>query len=353
MNGQLAQIPAILGNLPDIEIHEVLIDTTVGDRRWDAVIPATVRGRPVRFLIETRTSGYPRDIRQALWRLDEALRACDLASDVPVIAAPSISESSRRLLREHHLAYVDGGGSVYLDLPEMVYWVERPPLPSSAPLLRDAFRGSSAQALHALLLEPERDWKLHALAERAGVAASTAHRVCRFLEEQLWMEKAGSGPRTVRRLLEPGKLLDAWAESHTLTEYTTQHFHRWFREPLELTLAVTGAFEEAGIEHALTLSSGAQFVAPYASGAESVWLLVSARSTGMLGEAASAIGLQPVEEGEAVTFLISEQRSPLLFRRDVQGMWVASDVQLYLDLWAWPKRGREQARHLRAERIGY
>jgi len=45
--------------------------------------------------------------------------------------------------------------------------------------------------------------------------------------------------------------------------------------------------------------------------------------------------------------------APLLFRQRVHDAWVASDVQLYRDLWAWPRRGREQAAHLRAERLTF
>jgi len=33
-------------------------------------------------------------------------------------------------------------------------------------------------------------------------------------------------------------------------------------------------------------------------------------------------------------------------KRRLGGLWVASDVQLYLDLYDYPVRGREQAEHL-------
>ena len=106
-----------------------------------------------------------------------------------------------------------------------------------------------------------------------------------------------------------------------------------------------------GIEYALTLGSGAQLVAPYGTEVGHVWALAPANAP--IEDAARAAGLRPVEEGESVTLLATRDRSPLLFRRQVDDLWVASDVQLYLDLWAWPQRGKEQARHLRAERLGY
>jgi len=159
--------------------------------------------------------------------------------------------------------------------------------------------------------------------------------------------------RAVRVLREPGALLDAWASAHSLADYEARRFHRWVRDPAELLQAVTDALADAGVEHALTLSSGARLVAPYGTDAERAWVLVPRNPSARLDEIARAGGLQPVEEGEVVTFLVTRERSPFLFRRQVRGLWVASDVQLYLDLSAWPQRGKEQAQHLRAERFGY
>jgi hypothetical protein len=38
--------------------------------------------------------------------------------------------------------------------------------------------------------------------------------------------------------------------------------------------------------------------------------------------------------------------------REIEGLWVVSDIQLYLDLYRHPVRGREQAEHLYARRMG-
>src|SRR5439155_21671412 len=122
-------------------------------------------------------------------------------------------------------------------------------------------------------------------------------------------------------------------------------FHRWAREPARLLHAITAALADAGIEHALTLGSAARLVAPYGTDAERTWVLVPADASGKLDGIARVSDLQPVEEGEAVTFLLTRERTPLLFRRQVRGLWVVSDVQPYLDLWAWPQRRKEQARH--------
>jgi hypothetical protein len=200
-----------------------------------------------------------------------------------------------------------------------------------------------------MLLQPDRSWKGKDLAEESLVSPYTVHRVLRFMEEQLWVEKRGKGPNTVRRLAEPGKVLDAWAEAHSLREYQTHRFHRLASDG-HLEKVVGESLEAAGVEHALTLEAGAAYVAPFVTHVNRLSVLVSSSEAARALESA---GFRPVDEGENVLLLVVPSLSPLLFRRRIEEVWVASDVQLYLDLWASPRRGKEQARHLRSERLPY
>ena len=351
----MATIIEILRDLPDLKVLDERRENRIDEYRWDAVVQAEVKGQPVCLLVEAKSSGYPRDMQRAIWQLADIAREASPSGrpNVPIVAAPSISETSRELLREHGLGYVDAGGSVYINLPQSVYWVDRPAPPGSERSLRNVYNGSSARVLHALLLAPDRPWHINELAELAGVAHSTAYQVCRHLEQQLLMEKSGKGPATVRLLREPGKLLDDWADSHSLADYAVRRFHRWTRDPRAFAQVFANALESAGVEYALTLSSGVELVAPYATGSSRFWALVSSSTASRLDNIAQEAGLQSVDEGESVNLLETEERSPLLFRRQVGDLWVASDIQLYLDLWAWPQRGKEQARHLRAERMEF
>lgn len=311
--------------------------------------------RPIEILIDAKANAYPRDVRAAADQLlalrDRYRQQYGERPFSPMLVAPAIPPTSRELLRERGVGYWDTGGSLYLDFPHALYWIDRPVPERSARRTRNVFRGRAAQVLHALLASPGQSWHVHELAERAEVAPSTVHQVFTFLEEHLWVEKRCTGPRAVRILHEPGALLDAWSEQHTLAAYTAHRFHRWTRDPSEVRRAVTAALETHGVEYALTLASGARFVAPFATDSGQLTLLVPPMPT--LEEVARTAGLNPVDEGETVTFLLTRERSPLLFRRSVEDTWVASDIQLYLDLYAWPQRGKEQARHLRAERLRF
>ncbi len=66
-----------------------------------------------------------------------------------------------------------------------------------------------------------------------------------------------------------------------------------------------------------------------------------------------ALDARSVDHG--ANLAVIEVRSPgeLLFRELVNGVWLASTVQVYLDLMRSEGRARELAKHLRDERIGF
>ncbi len=181
--------------------------------RPDLIMRAEVRGRSAIFLIEAKAHGYPRDMRAAADRLAHFTALARLETGevplVPLVVAPAISPGGRAVLRERGVGYWDRGGSLYLDLPWVHYDIERPPLQVTQRRHRSPYRGRAAQVVHALLVEPEHTWHVGELATCAEVSPYTAHQVLTALERELWVDKEGRGPSAVRRLREPGALLDA------------------------------------------------------------------------------------------------------------------------------------------------
>jgi len=360
----LEQLRTQLNELPGLSVQGIQAPRRDGQApEIDAVLALEVQGRPVRVFVEATAHGYPRDVKVASEKLSHALHAHDSsATPTPAYAmviAPAISRGGRDAARSWGIGYWDETGSLYMELPGGVYYLDRPPSQASdrsssqadGRTLRNPYRGSAQQVLHALLLEPDRSWHVQELAARAEVSLSTVHQVFTFLEQQLWVEKQGAGPRAVRFLRQPGPLLDAWAATHSLERYAFHRFHRWARTPAALRHEVAHALDTQGVDYALTLASGAALVAPHLSAPDRLTVLIplAADIAGLASDAA----LTPVEAGDNVVFLAPRDRSPLLFRAKVDDVFVASPVQLYLDLWAWPMRGKEQARHLRTEALSY
>ena len=351
----LGGLPGVTSG-PRIETHLSSLRTEI-----DGLIDIEVQGKQTRLLIECKKQGYPRDLREAAWKLKKylshqvAANADFQDSVVLVVIAPSISPGGKEFLRQEGVGYWDTGDNLYLQLPNALYYLDRPASPEGGRPLRNLYRGTRAQVLHALLMDPEREWHIHDLAERAQVSKYTAHQVLGVLEQQLWVTKQGTGPKTLRTLQEPAKLLEAWADAHSLSQYEMQRFHRWFPSQSKLRQHVTSGLERLEIEHALTLGSAAELVAPFATNVERLSILVPDSTD--LDQAAESLELKSVNEGENIVFFKTRTLSSLMFRYRVADQdrqtWVASNIQLYLDLWAYPARGKEQAKHLRQEKLSF
>lgn len=64
----------------------------------------------------------------------------------------------------------------------------------------------------------------------------------------------------------------------------------------------------------------------------------------MRGNFANSLKLERVERGENIILMKPKYKKSVFYQsRMIQGLNVVSDLQLYLDLYHYPKRGREQA----------
>lgn len=354
--GIVDQLTDAVAALPGVRITTNERRVRVEDHVFAFGIVAEIDHQHIRLLVHTQAHGYPRDVRNAIWQTERFRRLDQPVPDIPLVAAPAITETARTLLRERHLGYWDNGGSLFLELPQATYRVDHP-VPSQGPrILQSPFTGHAARVVRLLLRDPEIRWQVSGLAEYAGVSVSTAHQVCRSLEARGWLVQDGRGPRSVRRVVSPGEILDAWAAAHSLGAYEVRRFRGPVPNTREFFQRVTETLERQRIRYALTLNTGFRLLLRAEGLALGVGLLpVSVLTLSDVGLAAvvQELELQPVTDGETIAFHITEDRWPLTGLQMSIGSSVASDLQLYLDLSAWPERGKEFAAKLRAERLGY
>lgn len=338
VNISIESLVAELAVLPGVQVER----TQEAD-----LLQVCVAGAKVLLRVVERANGFPRDVQAAVLP-----RRAQLApEEILLVVAPSLTTASRQWLQAQGVGYFDQNGHLFLQA-KGIYILREPiaakvqPSRSSEP---DIFQGKAACVLHALLQSPRQAWHVTELAQEAKVAAGTALKVCETLEKMLWMERSGRGPLSIRKLTAPDALLDAWAAKHRLKDYGIQRYYRWSGSLEELALALGESLEQKGIPYAATLTLGALHRASYLSDLNELAFLLPAQAD--LRALVAEHKLQTAEEGANVLFLRTKTDGAFLYRQRCEGLWVASDVQLYLDLWASPGRGKEQAAHLRRERL--
>ena len=338
--------------LPEVCLKSMEREPSAPVSRPDFEIQLEVRGHPLRLLVEEKkAAAYPRDVFAMVRQAASFVVGSGEIPTLPMVIAQALPMSSREILRNENVAYGDSSGSLFLSFAGALFYIDKPVPRSPIRKALNIYKGKTTQVLHALLSTPKRSWHVNELALESGVVPSTVHQVFQVLEEQLWMERKGRGPEVVRVLRDPCALLNAWRDEHSLKQYDVRSYYGWSQTPLAFRNSLSAALEEAHAEYALTLSSGAELVAPFVTSVEKLSVLLP--DTFSLRPIIERAKLEPVEDGANVHFYLSKNKTPFLKRRQIDETWVAGDIQLYLDLWASPARGKEQAEHLRKERLSY
>lgn len=346
------QLLASLRELPDVHVELAQAEPAaqaVG--RADATIELQVAGKSIALLVEAKKSVYPRDVRQALWQL-KSPQHDHYTNGQRLLIAESISPGAKELLRAERIGYFDSGGSLFLPAAGAYVYIDKPAPKALEKSVRSLFSGRRTQVLHALLVNHEQWFGVTDVAERAQVAPSTASDVLHELERFDWLTSRGQGPSKERHLREPGALLDAWAQQ--LATQRAPLLRRYFVPGLKsdaLIERLGQLFATHEITYAVSQEAAAQRYAPFLSSISQtrVRLLPSPRADAAMAE----LGARVVNEGANFAIIETKSTGELLFRRQVGGIWLASPIQVYLDLLHGEGRARESAEHLRKERIGF
>lgn len=346
-----------LRELPEVEaeLDHQESSSKHGGRGYDAQVNLHVAGKSFVLLIEAKKSVFPRDARQVIWQLRAASHERPTGQGnmpLPLLVAESISPGAKELLRSERVGYYDSGGSLYLPAPGAYLYIDKPPPKTLAKSVRALFTGRRAQVLHALLVQHQNWFGVTALAQQAMVSPATASQVLAELERFDWLAVRGQGPSKERHLREPAALLDAWTRQLTaIRPPTLRRYYVPGTKADMLAARIGQVFDAHGVEYAISHEAAAQHHAPFLSSVSQVRVrvLIGASADAAIGD----LGARVVNEGANLAIIEAKSPGELLFRERVGGLWLASPIQIYLDLLRGEGRSKEMAEHFRKERIGF
>jgi hypothetical protein len=271
---------------------------------------------------------------------------------LPLLVAESISPGAKELLRSERVGYYDSGGSLYLPAPGAYLYIDKPPPKALAKSVRTLFTGRRAQVLHALLVRHQKWFGVTELAQQATVSPATASQVLTELERFDWLVARGQGPGKERHLREPAALLDAWAKQlATIRPSPVRRYYVPGTKADTLATRIGQVFDAHEVQYAISHEAAAQRYAPFISHVSQVRVrvLIGANADAAIGD----LDARVVNEGANLGVIEAKSSGELLFREQIDGLWLASPIQIYLDLLRGEGRSKEMAEHFRKERIGF
>lgn len=334
--------------------YEVAFDSVDGPQRLDALLTAELAPEgQVQIAVEVLRHAYPRDVRQALWQLNEYLRASTSRDRVLCfVVGHHLSPGAREILRTRGVGYYDAGGSLYFRRGDILVDIQRPPAavpPRLKPL--DLFTGAREQVIHALF-HCRCEWLSGAeLASKANTSAFTVSRTLGELERLEWLESEGEGRLAKKRLAQPGLLLDAWAKEWVARKEARSSWYLFAQTPRRLPAELKRQLGQAGeTDWSLTSAYAGNRYTPLLTSVDTIEMIVP---PGQAQRIASALGATRVKSGANLT-VIERSGASELFRHDgpEDPAPLASPFIVYLDLLKEDRgRNKELARQLRADHL--
>ena len=265
---------------------------------------------------------------------------------VPVLAAPYMSPERQALCREAGINFLDLSGNVFIS--HRSFYLERIGFPNKYPekrQRRDPFSDKASLILREMLKNPLKQWGIRELAEKIGLNPGYVSRMAKSLDESGFAARV----KGKIRLRAPKEILDDWVRSYDIKR--NKHYRYFMLAPD--VKSILQRLREIHLPHdvvyALSAQAGASLVAPHAVYKE-VHLYLS--NPNAIDIFKAALDIKSSDQGANLVLMLPFYKHSVFYDcREVEGLRVVSDIQLYLDLYGYKVRGREQAEHLYAKRL--
>jgi len=340
-NKAVDALRACLEAVPFVEIRDIERIREVGGVGPDLFIKLVLPYGEQSLIAEIRGSGEPRFVREAAAQLFRH-RYHSPPGTRGLVIAPFISPGAAKICAEERIGYVDFCGNCLLTFGQVfIERTGRKNLHARKRGLRSLYSPKAERVLRVLLTNHGRQWKIRDLSGEAEVSLGEASKVKNILADREWLDHG----RGRIHLTRPVELLSEWAASHDPRRNEVRHFHS-LKKVWEVEADLAESCAQQDIRYALTGFSGAARLAPAVR-----YQRASAYVDAPLGELASRLGLKEVSSGANVSLVRPFDAGVFYGRRSVDGVWIASPVQIYLDLMGVKGRGEEAARAIIEEVI--
>ena len=317
----------------------------------DAIIDLRIGGQSTKLLVELKRDVFPRDVHRLVHQLKAYRNQLGHAPDQPpsllsLIAAVAISPGAKDELKKEGIGYFDSGGSLFIPASSALVLFDKPTPKTITRVIRNLFSGTRQRVAHALLMLPRDDWHgVKDLAGAAHVSPATVSEVMHEMERLGWLRARGEGPAKKRILEEPGALLDAWVDQ--LKHLRQGSLRRYFVPVLtsQLEAQVEQTFAKNLATYAITHEAAAQRYSAFLTHVSQLHCRLAIGTE--VNRALRDLDLKPVTEGANLIIHETQREDALLFRQRIDNLWLASPVQVYLDLVRSEGRAKEMADHLR------
>jgi hypothetical protein len=262
----------------------------------------------------------------------------------PVIIAPYVTELGKETCKKIGIGFLDLSGNAYLDFNFFYLEIEGKPNQFKSPYkLSGLFNPKGERVLRYYLVQGEDESLLtyRQTAKETSVSLGQVSKVNKKLDELgLWIE-GSEGIKTIDKT----KLLDLWKDNYRFEKNRMLSFYS-MKQISHIEKQIAEFCRANGTQYALTLFSGGNRLAPFTR-----YNVATSYFSGDIEKMRRDLELKEVPSGPNVQIIIPYDEGMYYKAQEVDSTIVANPIQIYLDLYNYKGRGREQAEFLRERMI--
>lgn len=343
-----------------LPLYQVLNDKGMSDQSVDLELKVTVNHKiETIFAVEVKKNQTKTETRDSIRRVKGYARAQQgIYPIIPFIAGNFLSEGDRVIAKEEGVGYFDLAGNFYLNYKNIYIEkiVNKNPFSKKIDQL-DLFSPVASRISRVLLVNNTRSWKLIELSAEAQVSLGMTHRIIeRMMREEIVIRNKDKK----YSIKNPAYLVSLWRNVYPMYHQKKIGFYG-YKSRLDLYASIDSISSKYNLKYALSYSSGASFIAPFViSGIEKAEIYIE--NPGLITTWKDKLELVPVEKGANVELYVPYDSGVFYGMQTIpyNGIFdtpssinIVNNIQLYLDLYNSPARGKEQAEHLRELKFSF
>lgn len=265
---------------------------------------------------------------------------------VPLVVARYLSPARRDQCQKEGICFLDLSGNVFLRYDSL--YIERTGFTNRFPekrIGRNPFSDKASLILRAAFSDVKKVWGVRELAQSVGLDPGFVSRMAKELKKRNYLSRADSK----LKLRDPVSLLEDWVREYNFNKNQEIPYFCLTKGPEEIIEKMIAGPILDNVPYALGLHAGANLVAPY-SVFNQVHVYIQNKAD--IDRFVKNLKLRKANEGANLVFLLPYYKHSVFYgKQRINNLYVASDLQLYLDLHNYPIRGLEQAEHLYEKRL--
>ncbi len=206
------------------------------------------------------------------------------------------------------------------------------------PNKRNIFSDKATLTLRKILQDPKRKWVVRDFTKDEGVSLGLAQEVLEVMAKKGYVERIKRGPKSYTLLTYPDRLIKDWAQAYRFEFNFIKTYYTHDKNILKKMKPIL----DRSI-YALTLHTGANLLTSYVN-TDHVYIYLNTENWDKeILSIRQELDLKELVQGGNIHFIQPYYKKSIFFNKQIiKGYSVVSNLQLFLDLYYFQPRGREQ-----------